>query len=319
MAEDYYKTLGVPRNASQAEIQKAYRELARKYHPDVNPDKNAKKKFQQVQAAFDVLNDPEKREMYDRYGSSFESMGAGGPGGGTWRTTGGPEGFGEFDFGQVFGNRSGGESVNPEMFGDLFRQFAGGGGETRQARRRSARGTDLQHELQIPFQTAVLGGEARLSVRRPDGKTETISVKIPAGIDDGKAIRLRGQGEPGRGNGPAGDILITVHVAPHPFFRRQGDDLEVLLPVTLAEAALGAKVDVPTPKGVISLKVPPATSTGKRLRAKGLGVQRRDAPAGDLYAVIQIVLPEAIDGESADLIRQFDQRQAIDPRKGLKW
>ena len=320
MEEDYYKILGVKRNASAAEIQKAYRALAKKYHPDVNPDdKTAKKKFQNIQKAYDILKDPQKREMYDRYGSSFESMGPGGPGGGTGRTTGGPEGFGEFDFGQIFGNRFGGESVSPEMFGDVFRQFAGGAGESRQARRRAARGTDLQHELQIPLQTAVLGGEARLSVRRPDGKTETISVKIPAGIDDGKTIRLRGQGEPGRGRAPAGDILITVHVASHPFFRRQGDDLEVLLPVTLAEAALGAKVDVPTPKGIISLTVPPATSTGKRLRVKGLGVQRRNAPAGDLYAVIQIVLPEALDGESAELIRQFDRRQALDPRKGLTW
>jgi DnaJ-class molecular chaperone len=322
MEEDYYKILGVKRNASDAEIQKAYRALARKYHPDVNPDdKKAKQKFQNIQKAYDVLKDPQKREMYDRYGSSFESAGAA-PGGGPWHThtTGGPGGFGEFDFSQLFGGR-GGDASAFESFGDAFRQFAGGGQarQSRSTRRRPARGNDLRHELQVPFQTAVSGGEARLSVHRPDGRVETITAKIPEGIEDGQTIRLRGQGEPSLGGGEPGDLLITVRVAPHPCFVRHGNDLEVLVPVSLAEAAAGAKVDVPTPRGVIALKIPPATSSGKRLRVKGHGVTSRDGKPGDLYAIVQIVLPETIDERSLDFFREFERRSNLRPREGLQW
>lgn len=321
MEEDYYQILGIKRNASDAEIQKAYRTLARKYHPDVNPDdKAAKKKFQNIQKAYDVLKDPQKREMYDRYGSSFESMGAG-PTGGAWRTraAGGGTAFEDFDFSQVFGGHGGGAG-GFESFGDFFQQFAGGGA-SRQSRtsRRRARGADVRHELEVPFQTAVMGGQAQLTLRRPSGKVETITVKIPAGVGDGKAIRLRGQGEEGAAGGGSGDLLITVRVAPHPCFERRGDDLQVVVPVTLAEAALGAKVDVPTPKGVIALKVPPGTSSGKRLRIKGHGVPRRNGEAGDLLALVQIVLPETLDEESKEFIRRLEKRCPQDPRAGLRW
>ena len=167
------------------------------------------------------------------------------------------------------------------------------------------RGADVRHELEVPFQSAVTGGQAQLTVQRPSGKVETITVKIPAGIGDGKVIRLRGQGEEGVGGGSSGDLLITVRVSPHPFFERRGDDLQVVVPVTLAEAALGAKVDVPTPKGLITLKVPPGTSSGKRLRVKGHGVPRRNGEAGDLLAIVQITLPETIDEESQDFFRRL--------------
>lgn len=323
MEEDYYKILGVKRSASEAEIQKAYRALARKFHPDVNPDdKSAKKKFQNIQKAYDVLKDPQKREMYDRYGSSFESMGTGpNPAGPAWRTQGaggGPGGPEDIDFSQIFG---GGAPGGFEGFGDMFRQFGGTpqGRQSRQSRRRNAPGNDIQHELQVPFETSITGGEAQLSVRRGSGKVETISAKIPAGIEDGKAIRLRGQGEPGVGGGPPGDLLIKIRVEPHPFFSRRGNDLEVIVPVSLGEAALGGKVDVPTPKGVISLKIPPATSSGKRLRIKGHGVARRDSERGDLYAVVQIVLPDTIDAASSDLIRDFEKRHPLNPRAELRW
>lgn len=324
MDEDFYKILGLSRNATPEEIQKAYRKLARKYHPDVNPEKTAKEKFQQIQRAYDTLNDPEKREMYDRYGSSFESFGAGpGPGGGAWRTySTGPGGFEGFDFSQIFSGR-GGEANFEGSFGDFFKQFGGEpGASTGTARRgggRSRRGADLTHELQIPFQSAALGGEARLQIRRPDGKEETITVKIPPGIDDGQTIRLRGQGDAGARNGIPGDLLITVRIAPHPFFRRKGLDLEVTLPVTLGEAALGTKVDVPTPRGVISLKIPPHTSSGKRLRIKGHGIENRKGEKGDLFAEVQIMLPEKIDAASADWIRQFDERHDLNPRSDLQW
>jgi DnaJ-class molecular chaperone len=325
MADDYYKTLGVARDASQDDIQTAYRKLARKYHPDLNPeDKDAKKKFQEVQTAFDVLNDPSKRELYDRYGSSFESMGAGGPRGGpggraSWSGGAGP-GVEEVDLSQFFGERYGGDPSG--VFGDIFSQFRRADPTRGQRTAPSRKGGDIVSELDIPFTTAVLGGEAQLSVRRRTGQVETISVKIPAGIDEGKKIRLRGQGE-AAARGTPGDILITVHVAPHPYFHRHGNNLEVRVPVTLAEAALGAKVDVPTPKGVISLRVPAGTSAGAKLRVRGHGVAPKGADPGDLFAEIQIVLPKSLDDQSRDLIKQLDDhwnsQQAQNPRRDLRW
>ena len=325
MAEDYYKILGVRRDASQAEIQKAYRDLARKYHPDMNPDdKTAKEKFQQVQKAFDVLGDQEKREMYDRYGSSFETIGAGGPHGGPGWGAGpsaGPAGFGAegFDFSQFFGERFGEEPAGG--FGDIFshlRHAAGRrSGKTAAAARR--RGADIRHELQIPLQTSITGGEVQLTLRRKSGKTETIAVKIPAGIEDGKKIRVRGQGEPGPRGGASGDILITVRVAAHPCFQRRGNHLHVKVPVTLAEAALGAKVDVPTPRGTVSLSIPPGSSSGMKLRVKGHGAAPKNGPAGDLLAEIQIVLPEEIGDADRQMIKDFDQRHPQDPRADLRW
>lgn len=324
MAEDYYKTLGVARNASQADIQKAYRELARKYHPDVNPEKTAKKKFQQVQAAFDVLNDPEKREMYDRYGSSFETMGAGGPRpgpGGTWQQAGPGGGNFRFEdlgdlggFAQFFGDRF--EQGGPADLGDMFRQFRRGGG------RRSAtprRGGDVAAEVEIPFATAVQGGEVQLTVQRESGHTETLAVKIPAGIDSGKKIRLRGQGQPAAKGGSPGDLLITVHVASHSFFSRQGNDLLLKLPVTLSEAAGGAKIDVPTPSGTVALRVPPGTSSGKRLRVRGHGVAPNSATAGDLLVEVQIVLPRELAEADLETLREIDRRHPQDPRANLHW
>ena len=177
---------------------------------------------------------------------------------------------------------------------------------------------DLQHELTVPFATAISGGEARLKIQRKGGATETISVKIPPGIEEGKKIRLRGQGEkPARG--APGDILITVHVAPHPYFQRRGDDLHVKVPVTLAEAAEGAKVDVPTPGGTITLCVPPRTSSGRRLRVRGRGVPKRDGKAGDLYAEVQIVLPTSLDEQSLQWMRQISTQYGSNPRSELKW
>lgn len=323
MSKDYYKVLGVGRNASQEEIKKAYRDLARKYHPDLNPDdKTAKQKFQEVQSAYDVLSDQQKRELYDRYGSSFETMGGGaGPGGpgGPWG--GGPGGgfsFEDVDFSQFFGDRYG--TGGGGGFEDLFSQFSQGAGRGRKARSSSGRrrGSDLRHEITVPFATAIQGGEVQLSVARPTGQTETLSVKIPAGIEDGKKIRLRGQGEPARGGGPAGDLLLTVHVAPHPCFRRNGKHLHVTLPVTVAEAALGAKVDIPTPEGTVTIKVPPCTSGGAKLRVKAHGVPGKDGP-GDLIAEVQIVMPKEIDDEARKLFQNLAQRGTENARAKLQW
>jgi DnaJ-class molecular chaperone len=335
MATDHYATLGVTKTSTPEEIQKAYRKLARKYHPDMNPnDATAKKKFQEVQSAFEVLSDPDKRKRYDQFGSDFESMGGpGGPGGGgpRWRTAhpgGQSYQFDMNDLGDLFGSGAGGggfESEGAGGFADIFKQFSrgrGGGG------RRTApvsKGSDLKHDLTIPFATAVLGGEAALSVQRQDGDVESIRVKIPAGIDDGKKIRLRGQGVPGVGDAPAGDIVLTIHVSPHPYFRRVGNRLDVRVPITLAEAAQGAKVDVPTPHGeggkagTITLTVPPNTSSGKRLRIKGHGVRPANQPAGDLFAEIQIELPSQLTETEREQLAEISNRYPQHPRSELRW
>jgi DnaJ-class molecular chaperone len=315
MAEDYYNILGVSRSASEKEIQKAYRERARKLHPDMNPDdKSAKEKFQKLQTAYDTLNDAEKRKLYDAYGSNYEQMRAAG-GGQAWRPGGSAAGFDQAEFSHIFGDAGG---AGMGGFADLFEQFTGGG---RRARPTAPprRGGDIQHELQIPFTTAIKGGEAHITVRRPSGKVETIAVKIPAGIENGKKIRLRGQGEPSPNGGAEGDIIVTVRAAAHPFYSRRGNDLIVTLPVSVGEAAMGAKIDLPTPKGQITLTVPPGSSSGKRLRVRGHGVQAAGQSAGDLYAELQIQLPEKIDERAADLLRRFDEQQPLRPREDLQW
>ena len=326
MAEDYYKTLGVPRSASQADIQKAYRELARKYHPDMNPDdKTAKKKFQKVQAAFDVLNNSEKREMYDRYGSSFETMGPGGPQqGGAWGAgqpggfAGGPGGFNveDIDLSQFLGERFGQEGPG---VGDIFGQFRRAAGKFRKPSATPRRGGDIEQELQVPFATAIAGGEVQIAVQHADGKTETLAVKIPPGIEDGKKIRIRGQGQPAARGAAPGDILLTIRVAPHRCFQRHGSQLHVKVPVTLAEAAMGAKVEVPTPHGTVKLSIPPGTSSGTKLRVKGQGVVPKNGSAGDLLAEIQIVLPKNLTAADREVIGQMDQHYVQNPRRDLQW
>jgi DnaJ-class molecular chaperone len=325
MAKDYYATLGISKTASPDEIQKAYRKLARKYHPDMNPDDaTAKKKFQEVQSAFEVLSDADKRKRYDQFGSDFDAAGAAGAGGhpGGWRYTSsnGPQTypFDINDLNDVFGGGGAG-AESGGGFADLFKQFNRGGRSQRARRPAPERGNDLRHELTIPFSSAVLGGEAALTVQRHDGKLESIQVKIPAGIDDGKKIRLRGQGEPGSGDGPAGDILLTIRVSPHPLFRRTGNRLDLRVPITLAEAIQGAMVDVPTPHGTISLKVPPNTSSGKRLRIKGHGVRPANQPAGDLFAEIEIELPENLTEEERKQLAEISNRHPQKVRTELRW
>jgi DnaJ-class molecular chaperone len=327
-SEDYYGVLGVPKNASQADIQKAYRELARKYHPDMNPDdKTAKKKFQKVQAAFDVLNNPEKREMYDRYGSSFETMGAGQgqPGGQAWGWPPGaggaaPGGFNveDVDLSQFLGERFGQEA--PGGLGDLFGQFRRAAGKFRKPPAGGGqRSSDLVQDVQIPFSMSITGGEVQLAVERPSGNTETIAVKIPPGIEDGKKIRIRGQGQPAPRGGTPGDILLTVRVQPHLYFRRRGNHLHVRVPVTLGEAVAGAKVDVPTPYDTVSLSIPPGTSSGAKLRVKGHGVKPKNGAPGDLLAEIQIVLPKQLSEADRESLRQIDEHYKQNPRGDLRW
>lgn len=321
MADDYYATLGVGRKASAEEIQKAYRQLARKYHPDVNPDDaKAKAKFQEVQNAFEVLNDPQKREMYDRYGSAYESVGPGGPGsagargGNPWANSGGGGQPYEVNLEDLFGGGAGGAGG----FSDIFKNF-GQRGKRQPRRAAPTRGSNIEYELTVPFTSAVLGGEAQIAVQRPDGHTETIQVKIPVGIEDGKKIRLRGQGNPSHDGGPDGDLMIKVKAAPHPYFRRQGNRLDVRVPITLAESLTGGKIDVPTPHGTITLTVPPETSSGAKLRLKGQGVKSSNGTTGDLFAELQIVLPKNLSEEDREQIAAIASKNAQNPRTELKW
>ncbi len=320
MATDPYASLGVDRRASKDEISKAYRELARKYHPDLNPDdETAKKKFQEVQTAFDLLDDEKKRKMFDRYGAGFESMEGGAPRG--WPGGGPAGGPGvDFDVNDLFGGgvRGAGGASGPGGFADLFKHFARGGGAAPPGSA-TERGADLEYELTIPFSTAVSGGEASISLRRANGKNETIAVKIPVGIEEGKKIRLRGQGEKSRSGGSAGDILISVRVAPHPSFSRFGKRLDVVVPITLAEAVEGAKVEVPTPHGTLTLTVPPGTSGGQRLRIRGHGVRPAGKEAGDLYAEIRVIVPNNLSDEQAKQIALIAKTDDRPPRAELRW
>ena len=311
MSDDHYQILGVSRTATSEDIQKAYREMARKYHPDLHPDDDAaKEQFKKVQTAFDVLNDPSKREMYDRYGSSFEGVNAGGGG---WSPQGHQGGFqagGEVDLESLFGGG----------FADLF-----GGGKRRSSRpRRSARnqGEDITANIRIPFQLAIDGGKTEVRFDR-DGHSETLSITIPQGLPDGARMRLRGQGRPGSGGGAAGDLLLEVGVEPHPVYRREGDTLAVNLPISLSEALEGAKVDLPTPWGVISLRLPAGTSSGKKLRAAGMGVRHTNGSKGDLIAEVQIVLPdlknEAESKSLLDAVKAAELSSPKDPRAAIKW
>jgi DnaJ-class molecular chaperone len=300
MPRDYYETLGVPKGANEDAIKKAYRKLARQYHPDRNPgDKQAEAHFKEVQEAYDVLSDKNRRAQYDRFG--FAGSGArGGPGApGEFHWGGGP---GNFEF-----------QGDPEMAAEMFRNMFGGGGGFeelfggrarggRRARPEPAR--EVEAEATIPFQTAALGGTVGLQI---DGRQ--LDVKVPPGVEDGKKLRLRGQGPGGT------DLIVRLHVAPHPYFRREGNDVILEVPLSLSEAVLGAKVDVPTLGGErLTVKVPPGTSSGARLRLRGKGIA-----GSDQYIEIKIVAPTAKDDRSRELIEEFSRLNPQNPRAGLDW
>lgn len=326
MAEDLYQTLGVKRDASQDDIKKAHRRLALKYHPDKNPDDDvARDKFKRVQEAYDVLSDEEKRAAYDRYGSDFEKIRSTGyqPGAGS------AAGFDGLDLDQIFGGGgggagggAGGSTQFEGGFSDFFEQLMGGGGR---GGRRSApraqppkRGANVRHELELPLQIAVTGGKTEFYLNRGD-EAEKLSVTIPPGVDTGSKIRLREQGQASPNGGPRGDLILVIKVSEHPYFRRAGRNLQLELPVTLSEAALGAKVDIPTPAGTVAMTIPPGSSGGRRLRLKGQGVKQRDGTSGDLIVELQIKIPEVIDDESKKLIEQFEQQNPQAVRSELSF
>ncbi len=308
---DYYKTLGVSKTASAEEIRKAHKKLSKKYHPDVNKEKDASDQFKQVQEAFDVLSDTEKRQQYDRFGQVFP--GGAGPQGQPFNWGGGRPGgggSGPVDFSNLFG---GGQVDLEQILGGAF-----GGGGKRQSRRGPRRGDDVEVEVEIPFQIAVEGGKYELNLDR-GGQRENLSVKIPAGVDSGSLVRLAGQGHPGANGGPAGDLLVRIRVAGHPWFRREGNNLLVDVPVTITEASLGAKVEAPTlSEGTVVVTIPAGTSSGAKLRLKGKGVvDRSTKERGDLFVVVKIVVPRKVGERAQQLLRELAETEPYDPRGGL--
>jgi curved DNA-binding protein len=292
-----YEILGVSRDASQEDIKKSFRKLARAHHPDVNPgDADAERRFKEIGAAYDVLGDEEKRKLYDEFGeaslsSGFDperaraykawqqqprGAGAGFPGGAEGFGGGGYEGFG--------GAEGFGRPDLDELFGDLLR-----------GRRRGPRpGRDVHASLALDFLTAARGGQMGLQLG-----DRSVQVRIPPGIYDGETIRLRGQGEPGAAG--AGDLLVTVHIGPHPVFRRDALDLHVDVPITVGEAVRGGKVEVPTLDGSVTMTVPPSSQSGRVMRLRGKGIARR-GERGELYATLQVRVPDRVDGEVLDRI-----------------
>ncbi len=308
---DYYEVLGVSRSASKDEIRKAYKKLARKFHPDVKPpDPDAEKKFSEITEAYDILSDDEKRKNFDQFGHAFRGSGGGASGNPFQGFGGGGSGGAAFDIEDLLGGMFGGGGRGGNPFGG-----AGGG---RRAQARPQKGADVKAEITIPFTTAVEGGEYSLSVQQ-GSKAERLTVKIPAGIDEGQSIRLAGQGNPGSGGGTAGDLLVTIHIAAHPWFRRDGLNLLVDIPVTPSEAALGAKIDVPTlTEGMLVLSVPSGTSSGAKLRLRGKGVRNpKTGDRGDQFAVLKVVLPRELSDEERALYQQLSELSAVTPREGL--
>ena len=295
--KDYYETLGVARDASQDDVKRAYRRLARKYHPDVSKEANAESRFKEVGEAYEVLKDPEKRAAYDRFGKDWKH-------GQEFRPPPGWER--QFNFG---GSGFSGTSGFSDFFETLFghggvRGARGARGPTR------ARGGDQSTRLEIPIEDAYRGATRNITLRG-----RTLSVRIPRGIAEGQRIRLSGQGGVGAAGGPAGDLYLTVAYAAHPLFRAEGRDVHLKLPVAPWEAALGATVAVPTLGGKVDLKVPRGSRAGRTLRLKGRGLPGQ--PNGDQYVALEIVVPPADTPEAEALYRKMAESMDFDPRAGL--
>ncbi len=375
--QDYYELLGVARKAGAKDIRAAFRKLARKYHPDLNPgDKSAEEKFKKLQEAYDVLSDSKKRQVYDQYGFYSDNIPAGGPGGAG--AHGGESDvnfdFGGFDFGGGSGAAGGGSS-----FRDLFSQFFSGGRGSAGMEPEHEPGGDLEYQLEIDFWDAVRGAVKKLSITRLDtcetchgtgavgspqtctacggtgtiqqaagkmrfnvpctrcggtGKlrtlcktcggegrvrrSETIDVRIPAGVSNGGRVRVPGKGNSGTMGAPAGDLYLRVVVKPHEFFERRGNDLYTKIPVTVSEATLGAKIEVPTIDGRSIVRIPPGTNSGKTLRLKEKGVpSARNGARGDQYVEIQVVVPPPTDERVRNLMKELESVAPGDPRKDL--
>jgi DnaJ-class molecular chaperone len=325
-SEDYYDILGVSRNASAEEIRRAYRAAAKKYHPDRNPgDAEAEKKFKQAQEAYNVLGNKQKRSQYDRFGKA---------------------GVGHVE--DVNGQRvytwGGGSRINLDELDDLFTAFGGGGrgdgpegagifdqlfgqrgrrGRRRAARRpTSVRGRDVERPISISFEEALHGTTVDVPVATSAGgreTRETLSVKIPPNVRDGQRIRLAGRGQPGANAGPPGDLLIVCHVRPHRYFRREGRDVYVDVPISITEATLGAKVDVPTLNGMVTVTIPPGIRSGSKLKLRGRGAASGVDGPGDQIVVVQIVPPKELGERQRQALENVAETLEYDPREEAPW
>lgn len=304
--KDYYEVLGVARGASRDDIKRAYRRLARKYHPDVSKEENAEARFKEMKEAYEVLKDPEKRSAYDQFGENWKS-------GQDFQPP--PDWQREHSFGgQSFG---GGEFS--DFFESLFGQGRAGGFSFRAGGGR-AKGEDVSATITIPIDDALHGAARTITLDVPEAdssgrmtrRRRTLNVKIPKGITAGKRIRLEKQGGAGIGGGSPGDLYLTVEFEPHPLYRPRGKDIYLELPVMPWEAALGRKVKVPTPAGLVDLKIPPGASSGKTLRLKGRGLPGK--PPGDQYVELKVVVPPATDDRMRDLYEKLEQEHNVNPR-----
>jgi molecular chaperone DnaJ len=379
--QDFYEALGVSRTATEDEIRKTYRKLARKHHPDLNPgDKASEERFKKVQEAYDVLSDPKKRQIYDQHGFYSDNIPSGGPGGSGGAGPQDPNmGFGGFDFSDYMQQGGGASQAGGSGgFRDIFSQFfAGRRGETGGG---PEKGADLEYGLNIDFWESIRGTQVRLNVSRQEicetcggsgssggastvcpecdgtgnvtqmagamkfsltcprcdgkgrlrnvcptcggdgriSKSETVEVRIPPGAQSGSRLRVAGKGNAGRAGGPAGDLYITVRVEPHPFFQREGDDIHIQVPVTVSEAGLGAKIEVPTIDGRALLKVPQGTQNGQRfrLREKGVSNSRKDKRGDEIVEVV-IQAPKVNDERTKELLRELAQVNTEDPRQEI--
>ncbi len=348
--KDYYAILGLKKTATADDVRKAFRKLARKYHPDVNPEKKSEEKFKELSEANEVLSDPKKRKIYDQLGfysdnidpktaeayansgggagnpfagaggNPFGGAGTGGSPFGGYSTPGGQRvefDFRDFDFGgaQPHGGRGGGS------FRDIFSGMFGGGGVAQEPA--NAAGSDIEYSVTVPFWEAIRGGEMKLNIQRPSAMgrmtPEPVSFRIKPGTRDGQRIRLAGKGSPGVRGGAPGDLYIIVHIAEHPVFRRDADDIIINLPIFPWEAALGAKVEVPTIDGRAVLRIPPGTQTGQKLRMREKGVPSATRPGviGDEIVEIRIVVPEIPNVEAKELWQKLAKLHPEDPRKDL--
>jgi len=306
MARDYYEVLGLARTATTEEITKTYKKLARQHHPDRNPgDKQAEVRFKEIQNAYEVLSDATKRSQYDQFGHAGPQMGGGpgGPGGFNFGGPGGPQIDPEHDeiFSRIFGDRDSGGFKYEDMFGG----GAPGRGKGR-GRRAGPSAENVEVEARVPFTTAANGGAVSLQMG-----ARQIEVKVPAGIDDGQKLRVSGQGPGG------GDITVQIRVEEHPYFRREGKDVLLDLPISISEALLGSKIEVPTVKGErVHVKIRPGTSSGSKIRLAGMGIA-----GGDQYLIVKIMVPKggASDDHSRKLIEDFEKHHPVDARADVSW
>jgi len=315
MGRDYYEHLGVKKGASQDEIKRAYRMLAKEHHPDRNPGSaKAEKEFKQVQEAYNTLKDEKKRSQYDQFGAA---------GVGQWETKsngqrvyqwGGGASVPADDLEDLFSAFGGGGRSGPAS---IFDQFFGGGGR-RSVRSQPDRPRNEERDVSISFDQSVHGATISMRLTHGGGGGETLEVKIPPGVCDGQKIRVRGR-IPGAGGGPPGDLILCCKVRPHPYFRRQGADLYLDVPISVCEAVLGTKVDIPSLDGTTTVTIPPGTSGGGKLRLGGRGIANGKDGRGDMYVVVQIVSPGELTDEQRALFEKIRATDQTDPRAKCPW